>query len=315
MADLRFDGRVAIVTGAGHGLGRCYALELAARGAKVVVNDRADLADTSGEARIEPDVRTVTDTGGAAATASADVVAAEIRARGGTALAAHADISTEEGAGALVEAALDTFDRVDVVVNNAGFLRDRAFANMTVAEWDAVLDVHLRGTFLVSRAAFGHLREHGYGRIVNTTSPTGLFGNFGQSNYAAAKMGIVGLTKTLAIEGDRYDITANAVAPLAYTRMSSETLSAEDAARLAPERVVPTVVWLAHEHCETSGEIYAAGGGRVARVFVAEGPGADLGDATVEDVRDRWPDINAERPYDIPRSRAEQTRDLLEGPP
>ncbi|RNL85476.1 SDR family NAD(P)-dependent oxidoreductase [Halostreptopolyspora alba] len=300
MADLRFDGRVAIVTGAGRGLGRCYAIELAARGARVVVNDRA-AAD--GEARGEP---------GAGA---ADAVTSEIGERGGTALADTTDVATEEGANALVESALDTFGRVDVVVNNAGLLRDRAFANITTAEWDPVLDVHLRGTFLVSRAAFGHLREHGYGRIVNTTSPTGLFGNFGQSNYAAAKMGIVGLTKTLAIEGARYDITANAVAPLAYTRMTSDTLSAEDAERLGPERVAPTVVWLAHEHCETSGEIYAVGGGRVARVFIAEGPGADLGEATAEEVRDRWPDINAERPYDVPRNRAEQTRGLLEGPP
>ncbi len=321
MVDLRFDGRVAIVTGAGHGLGRCYALELAARGAKVVINDRSGVTDTTVSAGVAtPSGESPGGSGADSAGAgSAEPVRAEIDARGGTALADHADTTTEDGADALIEATLDTFGRVDVVVNNAGLLRDRAFTNITVAEWDDVINAHLRGTFLVSRAAFGYLRSDGYGRIVNTTSPTGLFGNFGQSNYASAKMGIVGLTKTLALEGARYDITANAVAPLAHPQVTGAPQLPEsggtgaDAERLAPGRVTPTVVWLAHEYCETSGEIYAVGGGRAARVFVAEGPGVDLGDATAEDVRDRWPDINAERPYDVPRSRAEQARDLLEG--
>ncbi|WP_046469969.1 SDR family oxidoreductase [Allosalinactinospora lopnorensis] len=295
MSDLRFDGRVAIVTGAGHGLGRSYALELTARGAKVVVNDVRDTGE---------DARTA-----AAPPMAADDVTAEIRNRGGTALADRGDISTEAGAEALVEAALDAFGRVDIVVNNAGILRDKSFKNISVSEWDAVLDVHLRGTFLVSRAAFGHLREHGYGRIVNTTSRSGLFGNFGQSNYAAAEMGVVGLTKTLAIEGTRYDITANAVAPIAYTRMTSDLLPPGTEEKLAPERVTPAVVWLAHEDCETSGEIYTVGGGRVARVFVAEGPGAVFRDAAPEDIRDSWPDINAERPYVIPRSLAEHAQE------
>ncbi|TDQ53576.1 SDR family oxidoreductase [Actinorugispora endophytica] len=292
MGDLRFDGRVVVITGAGHGLGRAHALGFAARGAKVVVNDVDGGADGS----------------------AAAAVAERIRGNGGTALAHTGDVSTEEGARSLVEAANDAYGRVDVVVNNAGILRDRSFKNISAEEWDEVLAVHLRGTFLVSRAAFAHLREHGFGRIVNTTSPSGLFGNFGQSNYSAAKMGVVGLTKTLAIEGAKYDVNVNAIAPLAYTRMTEDLLPPEAAARLGPERVTPLVLWLAHEDCPTTGEVYSVGGGRIARVFVAEGPGVVLGDdATVEDVHDNWPEINAERPYVIPRNLAEQNEIHLQG--
>ncbi|GAA3980762.1 SDR family NAD(P)-dependent oxidoreductase [Thermobifida alba] len=281
MGELRFDGRVAVITGAGHGLGRSHALGFAARGAKVVVNDLDAQA--------------------------AATVAARIRTHGGSALVHTADISTEEGAQSLIEKATDTFGRVDVIVNNAGILRDRSFKNISPREWDEVLAVHLRGSFLVSHAAFGHLREYGYGRIVNTTSPSGLFGNFGQSNYSAAKMGVVGLTKTLAIEGAKYDINANAIAPIAYTRMTEDLFPADAAAVLSPEKVTPLVLWLAHEDCPTTGEVYSVGGGRIARVFVAEGPGVVLERGTAEEVQDNWPDINAERPYVIPRNLAEQT--------
>lgn len=299
MADLRFDGRVAIVTGAGQGLGRSHALELAARGAKVVVNDLGagpDGTPSSGNGE-----------------GSAEGVAREIRDKGGVAVADDADISDEDGARSLIDTALDRFDRVDIVVTSSWVLRDKSFRNISVAEWDAVIGMHLRATFLVCRAAFGHLREHGYGRIVNTTSPSGLFGNFGQSNYAAAKMGIVGLTKALAIEGATYDITANAIAPVAYTRMTEEVFPAEAADKLGPERVTPAVVWLAHEECEATGEVYTVGGGRMARVFIAEGPGAVLRGGTAEDLRDNWPDISAERPYVIPGSLTEQTRGHIQG--
>jgi NAD(P)-dependent dehydrogenase (short-subunit alcohol dehydrogenase family) len=297
MAELRFDGRVAIVTGAGHGLGRSHALELAARGAKVVVNDVGAAAD--GSRGDEP--------------APAESVAEEIRARGGSALADDADVATEDGAGSLVDAALDAYGRVDVVVNNAGILRDRSFKNITAADWDAVIGVHLRGTFLVTRAVFGHLRENGYGRIVNTTSPSGLFGNFGQSNSAAAKMGVIGLTKTLALEGAAYDITANAIAPVAYTRLTEDLFPPGARELLSPERVSPLVAWLAHEDCETTGETYSVGGGRVARVFVAVGPGAVLADGSAEALRDTWPDVNAERPYVIPRNLGEQIEAHFQG--
>ncbi|KUP96539.1 SDR family oxidoreductase [Thermobifida cellulosilytica] len=287
MGELRFDGRVAVITGAGHGLGRSHALGFAARGAKVVVNDLDAQA--------------------------AAAVADRIRAHGGSALAHTADISTEEGAQSLVEEADDAFGRVDVIVNNAGILRDRSFRNISAREWDEVLAVHLRGSFLVTRAAFERLREQGYGRIVNTTSPSGLFGNFGQSNYSAAKMGLVGLTKTLAIEGAKYDINVNAIAPLAYTRMTRDLFPADAAAVLSPEKVTPLVLWLAHEDCPTTGEVYSVGGGRIARVFVAEGPGVLLEHVTAEEIQDNWPDINAERPYVIPRNLAEQTEIHLRG--
>ncbi|MFC4560383.1 SDR family oxidoreductase [Nocardiopsis mangrovi] len=300
MAELRFDGRVAVVSGAGHGLGRSHALELAARGAKVVVNDLGARVDGRHD---------VDGTG----VSAAEAVAEEIRAKGGTAIADGGDVATEEGARSLIESAIEAFGRVDIVVNNAGILRDKAFKNITCTDWDDVLAVHLRGTFLVTQAAFGRLRENGYGRIVNTTSLAGLFGNFGQSNYAAAKMGIIGLTKTLAIEGSKYDITANAIAPVAFTRMTEDLFPPGARELLSPEKVTALVVWLAHEDCETSGETYSVGGGRVARVFVAEGPGAVIGDAGAEALRDNWPDVNAERPYVVPRNLAEQTEVHFQG--
>lgn len=292
MTDLRFDGRVAIVTGAGQGLGRAHALELAARGAKVVVNDLGGAVDGTGASR-----------------GPAEEVAETIRKNGGEAVADANNVATPEGARGIVETALDTFGKVDVVVNNAGILRDKSFAKMTPDEFDAVLAVHLRGSFLVTHAAWPHLREQAYGRIVMTSSPSGLFGNFGQANYSAAKMGLVGLTKTLAVEGAKYHIQVNAIAPVAYTRMTEDLLPPEFAGRLGPELVAPLVAWLAHETCEATGEVYTVGGGRVARVFVAEGPGWTKKDGlTAEDVRDNWTAINAETPYIVPKNLGEQTQ-------
>ncbi|MUL39912.1 SDR family NAD(P)-dependent oxidoreductase [Streptomonospora sp. PA3] len=292
MAELRFDGRVAIVTGAGHGLGRAHALELAARGAKVVVSEHVQGTGQDGADPLN----------------AAEEVAERIREAGGVAAVSVDDISAEEGARSLVEAAVEAYGRVDVVVNSAGILRDRAFRNIGTAEWDAVVGVHLRGTFLVTRAAFGYMRGNGYGRIVNTASPPGLFGNFGQSNFAAAKMGVLGLTRTLAIEGAKYDITANAVAPLVRTPETERMFPGDSEVLVPPERVSQAVVWLAHEDCETTGEVYSVVGGRVARIFLAEGPGAELGGGSAEDLRDIWPDVNAEQPYVIPRDFAEQAR-------
>ncbi|MGC5011141.1 SDR family oxidoreductase [Streptosporangium sp. DT93] len=289
MSELRFDGKVAVVTGAGHGLGRAHALSLAERGAKVVVNDLGGALDGTG-----------------ASTGPAADVVELIRKNGGEAAVSTDNVATPEGAAAIVQAAIDAFGRLDIVVNNAGILRDRSFGKMTVEEFDQVLAVHVRGSFLVSRAAFPHLKEQGYGRIVNTSSPAGLFGNFGQANYSTAKMGLVGLTKTLGIEGARAGIKANAIAPIAWTRMTQEILPAEFEEKFTAERVSALVTFLAHEACETSGEVFSVGGGRIARVFVAEGPGWAKEDHTVEDIRDNWEAILAEQPYLTPTTLGQQ---------
>jgi NAD(P)-dependent dehydrogenase (short-subunit alcohol dehydrogenase family) len=289
MSELRFDGKVAVITGAGHGLGRSHALSLAERGAKVVVNDLGGALDGTG----------------ASSGPAADVVEL-INKNGGEAVASTDNVATPEGAKAIVQAAIDAFGRLDVVVNNAGILRDKSFGKMSVEEFDQVLAVHVRGSFLVSRAAFPYLKEQGYGRIVNTSSPAGLFGNFGQANYSTAKMGLVGLTKTLGIEGARAGIKANAIAPVAWTRMTEALLPAEFEAKFTAERVSALVTFLAHESCETSGEVFSVGGGRIARVFVAEGPGWRQDDHTVEDIRDNWEAIMAEQPYLTPTALGQQ---------
>ncbi|GAA4503347.1 SDR family oxidoreductase [Actinoallomurus oryzae] len=291
MAELRFDGRVAIVTGAGQGLGRQHALELAARGAKVVVNDLGGSLHGSGSSA-----------GPAAA------VVEEIKKNGGEAVASTDNVATPEGAEAIVRTALDVFGKVDIVVNNAGILRDKSFKNMVPEEFDQVLAVHLRGSFLVTHAAWPHLREQAYGRVVMTTSPAGLFGNFGQANYSSAKMGLVGLTKTLAAEGAKYNIKVNAIAPIAWTRMTEELFPPEYKEKLSVELVTPVVAWLAHETNASTGETYSVGGGRVARVFVAEGPGfTKQGGLSVEDVRDNWQQINEVEPYLLAKDIGEQT--------
>ncbi|GAA2419238.1 SDR family oxidoreductase [Actinomadura vinacea] len=290
MSELRYDGRVAVVTGAGHGLGRQHALELAARGAKVVVNDLG--GDRAGV--------------GASAGPAQDVVE-EIKKNGGEAVANPDNVATVEGAQAVVQTALDSFGKVDIVVNNAGILRDRSFKNMSPEEFDSVIAVHLRGSFLVSSAAWPHLREQGYGRIVNTSSPAGLFGNFGQANYATAKMGLVGFTRTLGHEGAKYGIKANAIAPVAWTRMTEDLLPADAAAKLGVDKVTPLVAFLVHESNESTGEVYTVGGGRVARIMVTEGPGwGKNGDLSVEDIRDNWEAINVAEPHSVFKNVAEQ---------
>ncbi|MBD2891958.1 SDR family oxidoreductase [Spirillospora sp. NPDC000708] len=296
MSELRYDGRVAVVTGAGHGLGRQHALELAARGAKVVVNDLG--GDRSGV--------------GASAGPAQEVVD-EIKKNGGEAVANPDNVATPEGAQAIVQTALDAFGKVDIVVNNAGILRDRSFKNMTVEEFDAVIAVHLRGSFLVSSAAWPHLRENGYGRIVNTSSPAGLFGNFGQANYATAKMGLVGFTKTLAQEGAKYDIKANAIAPVAWTRMTEDLLPADFADKLGVDQVTPLVAFLVHESNQDTGEVYTVGGGRIAKIFVAEGPGYGQKETlSVEAVRDNWAAINASEPLAVFKNPMEQMGPLIQ---
>ncbi|MEO7059500.1 MAG: SDR family oxidoreductase [Lapillicoccus sp.] len=268
MSELRFDGRVIIVTGAGGGLGRSHALEFARRGGKVLVNDLGGTLDG---------------TGGSAS--AAQRVVDEIVALGGEAVPNGDSVATSQGGAAIVQAALDAFGRVDVVVNNAGILRDKAFHKMDVAMIDAVIDVHLKGAFHVSQPAFQHMRAQGYGRIVNTTSASGLFGNFGQANYGAAKAGLAGLTRVLAIEGARNGIMVNAIAPIAATRMTTDVLG-DLGERVGPEYVSPLVAYLAHEDCSVSGHVYSVAGGRVARIVMAETEGVVLSDITAEAVRD-----------------------------
>jgi NAD(P)-dependent dehydrogenase (short-subunit alcohol dehydrogenase family) len=267
MTELRFDGRVAIITGAGGGLGRSHALELARRGAKVLVNDLGGALDGSGSS-----------------TSAAQRVVDEITALGGEAAPNHDSVATAEGGEAIVQAALEAFGRVDVLVNNAGILRDKAFHKMDAAQIDQVLDVHLKGAFYVGQPAYRWMRAQGYGRIVNTSSASGLFGNFGQANYGAAKAGLAGLTRVLAIEGAEHDIKVNAIAPIAATRMT-EGILGEFAFNAAPEFVSPLVAYLTSEECSVNGHVYSVAGGRIARIFVAETSGVVLKENSAEGIR------------------------------
>ncbi len=293
MADLGFDGKVAIVTGAGGGLGREHSLLLASRGALVVVNDVGGAVDGSGS-----------DAG------PGQHVVDEIKAAGGEAVLDTNSVATPEGGAAIVQTALDSFGHIDIVVNNAGILRDKSFHNMGPDLVDPVLDVHLRGAFYVTQPAWGHMREQSYGRVVVTASSAGLFGNFGQANYGAAKMGLVGLANVLAQEGERNNIKVNAIAPTAGTRMTREIFGDELADKLAPGLVSPLVAWLAHEDCPVSGHIYSVGGGRVARVFIGEGNGYLKTDAplTVEDVRDHFDEIESTDDFMLLRNATDELR-------
>ena len=255
---IRFDGRVAIVTGAGGGLGRAYALELARRGARLVVNDLGGARDGAGEGSRSP----------------AEAVVAEIEATGGEAVANFDNVATAEGGAAIVQAALDAFGTVDIVINNAGILRDKSFVKMTPQNWQAVLDVHLSGAYHVTRPAFEVMKAKGYGRIVMTSSAAGLYGNFGQTNYAAAKLGLVGLMNTLKLEGAKYGIRVNTIAPLAASRLTADVMPPDLFAKMKPEFVVPMTLFLCAEECPVSGNIYNAGMGYFNRAAVITGPGA-----------------------------------------
>lgn len=278
---IRFDGRVAIVTGAGAGLGRAYALELARRGAKVVVNDLGGARDGSGD-------------GSAAA---ADRVVAEIHDLGGEAVADYNSVATAEGGAAIVQTALDAFGTVDILINNAGILRDKSFVKMEPENWRAVLDVHLNGAYNVTRPAYNVMRDKGYGRIVMTTSAAGLYGNFGQTNYSAAKMGLLGLMNTLKLEGEKRNIKVNTIAPLAASRLTEDILPPDLFAKMKPEFAVPMALFLCSEACPVSGNIYNAGLGFYNRAAVVTGPGAMPAGAeavpTVEVIRDSLDRIGA----------------------
>ncbi len=266
------EGRVVVVTGAGGGLGRDYALLLAENGARVVVNDLGGARDGTGSG-----------------SAMADAVVEEIRSAGGEAVASYDSVATAEGAGSIVATALDTYGAIHGVVNNAGILRDSSFAKMTDEEWDLVLQVHLYGGYHVTKAAWPHFREQEFGRVVMAASTSGLFGNFGQANYGAAKNGLVGLVNTLALEGARSNVLVNAIAPMAATRMTADVAPQEMLEKLPPEYVSPVVGHLLSEESTTTGSVFVVGGGQVYRVALFQNSGVFFEKPpTIEQVADSW---------------------------
>ena len=297
MTDIVYGGKVAIITGAGGGLGRSHALTLAERGARVVVNDLGGNADGSG-----------------AGSSMADQVVKEIIAAGGEAVANYDSVATPEGGEAIVQSALDAFGSVDIVINNAGILRDKSFAKIEPADFDILIDVHLRGAFHVSQPAFKVMKANGFGRFVHTTSAAGLFGNFGQGNYAAAKTGLVGLSNVIAIEGAKANITSNVIAPIAKSRLTEDLLG-PIADALQPELVTPLVAYLVSPDCQLTHEIFSVGGGRIARVFLGLTPGWFAGKGnqyTPEDVQANIEQIRDTADFVIPGSVMEETMALMQ---
>ncbi len=295
--EIRYDGRVAVITGAGGGLGRTYALELARRGASVVVNDLGGAADGTG-----------------GSSSMADQVVKEIDEAGGAAVANYDSVATPEGGQAIIQTALDNFGKVDIVINNAGILRDASFAKLEPQNLEIVLDVHLKGAFYVSQPAFRVMKQNGYGRLLFTASAAGIFGNFGQTNYGAAKMGLVGLSHVLAIEGAKYNIKSNVIAPVANTRLTRDLLGPL-AEKLDPECVTPLSCFLVSEDCELTHEIFSVGGGRFARIFVGLTPGWTAGvDAkpSIEEVAAHMDQIRSTEGYIIPESIADEMKALAE---
>ena len=297
MSEVRFDNRVAVITGAGGGLGKTYALELGRRGAKVVVNDLGGSADG---------------TGGSAS--MADLAVKEITEAGGTAVANYDSVATPEGGEAMVQAALDNFGQIDIVINNAGILRDKTFVKLAPEDLKAVLAVHLEGAFYVSQPAFRVMKEQSYGRFMFTASTAGIFGNFGQTNYGAAKFGLVGLSNVLSIEGKKYNINSNVIAPIANTRLTKELLGPL-ADSLEPEQVTSLVCYLVSEECDITHEVYSVGGGKFSRIFVGMAPGWAAGKGakpSIEEVRDHIDEIRNEEGYAVPLSIGDEMKLLME---
>ncbi len=310
--NLRFDDQVAVITGAGGGLGRQHALLLAARGARVVVNDVGGSVSGDGH-------------DGAAARA----VVEEIRQTGGQAVADAHSVTTPEGGQAIIETALSAWGRVDIVINNAGIVGDAPFEDMTADRLEPLIDVHLRGAFYVTRPAWAVMREHRYGRILNTCSAAGILGAERMSNYGAAKTGLIGFTRVLAAEGAAHDIKVNAIAPIAYTRMLAHSIDGaqqpDDAAaravmdglvgqylrKLDPALVAPVAAFLTHRDCPVSGEIYTVGAGHVARFFIGRTRGFYSPALSVEDVRDHLDEIRDEAGYTVPGGPADEMSELF----
>jgi NAD(P)-dependent dehydrogenase (short-subunit alcohol dehydrogenase family) len=312
LSDMRFDEQVAVITGAGGGLGKQYALLLASRGARVVIND------TGGS---------VTGTGSNLDAANA--AAEEIRGQGGEVVADTNSVTSPEGGQAIVDTALRTWGRVDIVINNAGIVCDAPFEDMTADRLEPLLDVHLRGAFYVTRPAWKAMREQRYGRIVNTCSAAGILGAERMSNYGAAKTGLIGLTRVLAAEGADHNIKVNAVAPIAYTRMLAHSmdsagrpddpsaqaifddLAAQYLQKLDPALVAPVVAFLAHQDCPVSGEIYTVGAGHVARFFIGRTKGFYSPALSMEAVRDHFAQIRDDADYTVPGGPADEMSELF----
>jgi NAD(P)-dependent dehydrogenase (short-subunit alcohol dehydrogenase family) len=297
MSEIRFDGKVALITGAGGGLGKTYALQIASRGGKIVVNDLGGKADGTG-----------------AGSSMADQTVKEIVEAGGEAVANYDSVAAPEGGKAMVQTAIDHFGRIDIVINNAGILRDKTFIKLEPADLEAVVDVHLKGAFFVTQPAFAHMKEQGYGRVLFTASNAGILGNFGQTNYGAAKMGLVGLCNVLSLEGAKYNIKCNVIAPVARTRLTEQLLGPL-AQTLDPECVTPLVSWLVSDQCDSTHSVYSVGGGRYARMFVGLTPGWFAGKGvkpTPEQVRDHIGQIRETSKYIIPESIADEMKLMLE---
>lgn len=272
MGKIDFSGRVAVVTGAGAGLGKDYALALARRGAKVVVNDLGGARDGKGSS-----------------STVADQVVKEIKAFGGQAVANGDSVATAEGGNNIIKTAIDAFGKVDILINNAGILRDRTFAKMSEEDWDIVMAVHLKGTYNVTRPAFINMRENGYGRIVMTASTSGVLGNFGQTNYGSAKMGIAGLANVLKIEGKKHDIKVNVLLPSAGTRLTEDVMPPDMFKKMGVEYITPVVLYLCSEHCKDTGAYINAFAGYYSRSQIMTGPGLTFSELpTPEQIMERW---------------------------
>jgi NAD(P)-dependent dehydrogenase (short-subunit alcohol dehydrogenase family) len=312
LSNLRFDEQVAVITGAGGGLGKEYALLLASRGARVVVND------TGGSV-----------TGDGSDNKAADVTAAEIRDLGGVAVADSHSVTTPDGGQAIIDAALDAWGRVDILINNAGIVSDAPFEEMTADRLEPLLDVHLRGAFYVTRPAWKVMRDRAYGRILNTCSAAGILGSPGMSNYGSAKTGLIGLTRVLAAEAGSENIKINAIAPIAYTRMLAHSLEGagqqddpsaqavlDDLVRqylkkLEPALVAPVAAFLTHRDCPVSGEIYTVGAGHVSRFFIGRTKGFYSPTLSLEEVCDHLDTIRDEADYTVPGGTADEMAELF----
>lgn len=283
MSEIRFDGKVAVITGAGGGLGKAYALLLGSRGARVIVNDLGGTFDGEG-----------------ADSTPAQKVVDQIKAAGGEAVANYESVSEWESAQKIIQTAIDTYGRIDILINNAGILRDKSLLKMEIADYLKVIEVHLNGTYFCTKAAFPHMREQNYGRIVSTASAAGVYGNFGQTNYGAAKMGIVGLMNCVCQEGARYGILANTIVPTAGTRLTATVMPPDVVDKVKPKYVAPMVVYMCSEQFQESGKIFTAGGGYFSRAAVVEGPGVFF-------------DTGAEITLDMIAGKIEQIRSLEGG--